>query len=59
MKVGNLNFISRFSTGTGSVKFPRVLLQFRLRWSERAVDRPFTAESSSLVDAALVRLEGR
>jgi hypothetical protein len=36
----------------------RQFLRLRLRWRERAVDRPFTAEASSRIDAALVALEG-
>lgn len=36
----------------------RQLLRFRLLWSERGVDRPFTAEASSRIDAALMAREG-
>jgi hypothetical protein len=36
----------------------RQIFRIPLRWYERAVDRPYTAEASSRIDAALVRLEG-
>ena len=35
------------------------LVRLWLRFSERAVDRPFTTEASNRIDVALVALEGR
>jgi hypothetical protein len=34
-------------------RMPRILLRFRLRWHERAIGRPFTAEANDRLDAAL------
>jgi len=32
--------------------------RIRLRWTERAVDRPFSVQASTRVDVALVTVEG-
>jgi len=35
----------------------RRLLRLRLRWAERAVDRPWTRKASVRIDRALARFE--